>query len=69
MMELKPCVFCGHTETKIAYDGNCYTAIECKLCRARGPLTDGPHLAEIEWNTRTPPKRAKAWRDYGDDRV
>ena len=49
-MKLKPCPFCGNTETEIIYDDKCYTSVRCNRCYAQGPSTDGPHLSEIGWN-------------------
>lgn len=50
-LELKPCPFCGGTNTSAADTGVHWVA--CNSCDAEGPIRDTGHEAIAAWNTRT----------------
>lgn len=54
-MNIKPCPFCGSTETHVLKSA--YTpdwSVECLSCDAFGPSADGKDVAILSWNEGSP---------------
>ncbi len=51
-MNLKPCPFCGDTETRVSNPDSTEIWVSCNKCNAAGPVDITPQLAEKKWNRR-----------------
>lgn len=51
MNDLKPCPFCGHTESTVRPVWK-YWSVGCNNCAMGGPVRDTPEEAEDAWNER-----------------
>jgi Lar family restriction alleviation protein len=52
-----PCPFCGSTEVAVKHNVNFVLAVECKRCKARGPVPAVNRIihAQDTWNKRAKP--------------
>lgn len=57
---MKPCPFCGGTETKVKPVWKDYRFVACQSCKAAGPVMKTEQEAVDAWNDRTETKWAEA---------